>query len=381
MMIQSINALTNAPSTTTVKAPQPQKPSFEGMGVNKAGKTMKALAAAAILGMAAVGMSSCVQPTDPTIIEEPTEKEETTPVEEDETITDDEETTPVEDEETKPIGGEEETKPVVDDDDTKPTTGDEETKPVVGDDDTKPTTGDEETKPIVDEETKPIVDDEEITNPEETKPIEETPFIVNDTISPALADTAVYKLLREVGFTDITGEEVPVEAGKYQPKTGEMTELSYTRKGIDVINYKLNRELSTDGHLVYDCTSYDPVYVMELGVYEWTGDEFSFDTENKIFTHYMPDEDGDHDYYEYRYIKVKEDGSLVQGKYKMDPESEDPAKRVPHDYAKEVPSWFESNRIPVWFDPAKNDASETYGNTIGERNVIDWTNIEFKLAK
>ena len=344
MMIQSINALTSAPNTTTIKKPQPQKPSFEGLGVNKTAKTMKALAAAAILGMAAVGMSSCVQPTDPTPFEIP------------------EETTPIDEEETKPEIGE--------DEETNPIKGEEETKPEIGEEEkTNPIEGEEETKPVIgeDEETKPIGDDEEITNPEETKPIEETPFILNDTISPALAATDEYKLLREVGFSHIAGEDVPVEAGKYQPKTGEIVELFYIKGGMDPTTYTLNREKSTEGHLVYDASSYDICYGIE-DTETWTGDEFSFDSKTKTLTHYHPSAFG-HDVYEYSYIKVNEDGSMVLGRYKMDP-----AVGVPHDNI-ELEYEFDNTQVCDW------DPSNKFEDAIWSDKSTDYMNISFKLAK
>ena len=358
MMIQRVGALTGdagVSNTTTIKNPQPQKPSFEGLGVNKTGKTMKALAAAAILGMAAVGMSSCVQPTDPTIIEESTEKEpeETTPVDEETPIIDDEETNPIDDEETKPIDDEEtkpivddetkpvvddeetkpvvdeetkpvvddeETKPVVDDEETKPVVDDEETKPVVDDEETKPIGGEEETKPVIgeDEETKPIGGEEEITNPEDIKEIGTSPIILNDTISQTLAKTETYKVLSEVGFKNITGVDVPVEAGKYQPKTGEIVELYYNNRGLYPTTYTLNRELSKDGHLVYDASCYKEVYGLD-SMQTWTGEEFICDPQNKTLTHYIPDPDEDPASYQYEYIKIDDDGSFVLGGYKNSP--------------------------------------------------------------
>lgn len=83
MMIQRIGALSNNTSATKFKQQQQYQtaPSFEGFGVNKSANAMKALAAAAILGMASVGMSACKQPTDPTPIEIPEEKPQP-PVEE-----------------------------------------------------------------------------------------------------------------------------------------------------------------------------------------------------------------------------------------------------------------------------------------------------------
>ncbi len=79
MMIQRISALSNNANTAKLKQQQYQTtPTFEGLSVNKSAKVMKALAASAILGMAAVNMSACKQPTIP----EPIEITEETPVEE-----------------------------------------------------------------------------------------------------------------------------------------------------------------------------------------------------------------------------------------------------------------------------------------------------------
>lgn len=63
MKINTINTasyLQNGKVNNNVKS---QSPSFEGVAMHKAGKTMKALALAGMMGMAAVAMSSCKQPT------------------------------------------------------------------------------------------------------------------------------------------------------------------------------------------------------------------------------------------------------------------------------------------------------------------------------
>lgn len=176
-------------------------------------------------------------------------------------------------------------------------------------------------------------------------------------------------MLREVGFSHITGEEVPVEEGKYQPKTGEMTELSYTDQGMNIINFKLNRDLSTDGHLVYDGTNYDIVYGPEE-MEKWTGDEFSFDAKNKVLTK--------HDQYEdkhyYTSIKMQDDGSLVMSKYEKDT-----VDGVPNNY-REISYEFDNTKVNKYDSSKKYEDSIWKDTTSPYYSPAYYTNISFKLA-
>lgn len=162
----------------------------------------------------------------------------------------------------------------------------------------------------------------EVEPPAEEPPAEnppaEDPFIDDPSVSQSLKESAEYKLLREVGFAHITGVDVPVEEGKYQPKTGEIVELYYNNRGLYPTTYTLNRELSKDGHLVYDGSCYKEIYGLD-SMQTWTGEEFNFDVKNKTLTHYIPDPDEDPASYQYSYIKINDDGSFVLGGYKNTP--------------------------------------------------------------
>lgn len=66
-------------------------------------------------------------------------------------------------------------------------------------------------------------------------------------------DTGIYKALTSLGF-DISTEKVEAIDGQYQPKTGDITSLSY--RAVDTKNkvgssYSLDREKSTENNLIY----------------------------------------------------------------------------------------------------------------------------------
>ena len=82
--------------------------------------------------------------------------------------------------------------------------------------------------------------------------------------------------------------------------------------------YTLNRELSKDGHLVYDGSCYKEIYGLD-SMQTWTGEEFICDPKNKTLTHYIPDPDEDPASYQYSYIKINDDGSFIFGGYKNSP--------------------------------------------------------------
>lgn len=66
-------------------------------------------------------------------------------------------------------------------------------------------------------------------------------------------DTGIYKALTSLGF-DISTEKVEAIDGQYQPKTGDITALSYKQvdNAVDIsYNYTLDRENSTENNLVY----------------------------------------------------------------------------------------------------------------------------------
>lgn len=66
-------------------------------------------------------------------------------------------------------------------------------------------------------------------------------------------DTGIYKALTSLGF-DISTEKVEAIDGQYQPKTGDITSLSYrwvdTKDKIGY-SYSLDREKSTENNLIY----------------------------------------------------------------------------------------------------------------------------------
>lgn len=76
------------------------------------------------------------------------------------------------------------------------------------------------------------------TNPEQTTTVQ---------------DTGIYKALTSLGF-DISTEKVEAIDGQYQPKTGDITFLSY--RWVDTADkvgysYSLDRENSTENNLIY----------------------------------------------------------------------------------------------------------------------------------
>lgn len=75
-------------------------------------------------------------------------------------------------------------------------------------------------------------------------------------------DTGIYKALSALGF-DISTEKVEAIDGQYQPKTGDITSLSYRQvDNSDKIaySYTLDRENSTENNLVYKGSVYDSFY-------------------------------------------------------------------------------------------------------------------------
>ena len=87
-------------------------------------------------------------------------------------------------------------------------------------------------------------------------------------------DTGIYKALTSLGF-DISTEKVEAIDGQYQPKTGDITSLSYRK--VDKAdkysyNYLLDKENTTENNLIYKGKT----------VNERNGK--SFDTENNTIT-------------------------------------------------------------------------------------------------
>ena len=85
-------------------------------------------------------------------------------------------------------------------------------------------------------------------NTESTNPVNsDTPTGIT------VQDTGIYKALTSLGF-DISTEKFEAVDGQYQPKTSDITALSYRRvDSADKIgyNYILDRENSTENNLVY----------------------------------------------------------------------------------------------------------------------------------
>lgn len=76
------------------------------------------------------------------------------------------------------------------------------------------------------------------TNPEQTTTVQ---------------DTGIYKALTALGF-DISTEKVEAIDGQYQPKTGDITSLSYRQvdnRDKYTYTYTLDRENSTEDNVVY----------------------------------------------------------------------------------------------------------------------------------
>lgn len=85
------------------------------------------------------------------------------------------------------------------------------------------------------------------TNPEQTTTVQ---------------DTGIYKALTSLGF-DISTEKVEAIDGQYQPKTGDITSLSYRQVDnawATRYNYALDRENSTENNLIYKGSVYDEMY-------------------------------------------------------------------------------------------------------------------------
>ncbi len=272
-MIQRIDALSNTTNATKFRQQQYQSaPSFEGLNVKKSAQTMKALAAAAILGMASVGMSSCTQPITPTPVEIPGEK--------------------------------------------------------------------------------------------------------------AIDSRKNESALREAGFSHITSVSVPKEEGKYQPKKGEIVELAYKTAGSAQYISKLNRELSTDGHLFYDNIYYD--WYCEEGEISKTN-KMALDPENKTLTWGMVSKDDDsRTCPQYSYIKSNEDGTFTYGSFSVHPKTGGVVtmgKEYEYfldnkDSYKGVDKKYSGLGDALWSDASY---PEFYSKTDGK--TTKYTNIEFKLAK
>lgn len=87
-------------------------------------------------------------------------------------------------------------------------------------------------------------------------------------------DTGIYKALTSLGF-DISTEKVEAIDGYYQPKTGDITSLSYRKvdnRDKIAYNYTLDRENSTENSLIYKGKIVNERYSK------------SFDTENNTIT-------------------------------------------------------------------------------------------------
>lgn len=72
-------------------------------------------------------------------------------------------------------------------------------------------------------------------------------------------DTGIYKALTSLGF-DISTEKVQAVDGQYQPKTGDITSLSYRqvdKRDKYTYTYTLDRENSAENNLVYKGTCLD----------------------------------------------------------------------------------------------------------------------------
>lgn len=99
-----------------------------------------------------------------------------------------------------------------------------------------------------------------------------------DTTNPeqttTVQDTGIYKALTSLGF-DISTEKVEAIDGQYQPRTGDITSLSYRQvdnRDIIAYNYTLDRENSTENSLIYKGKIVNERYSK------------SFDTENNTIT-------------------------------------------------------------------------------------------------
>lgn len=225
---------------------KPQSPNFGG-AMYKAGKTMKALALAGLMGMAAVSMSSCKQPTggDDIGYEIP-EEQPTKPNTGDETKPETTPTTP----ETKPTEDTPSTPEVKPDDQpTTPTTGEDtktdETGSSTGTTTETPTTGEEtqpttpEVKPSTGEDT-PAVED--TTKTGETGKTEETNVIAQFAKSPI--QTQMVSMFKTLGLIDSSA-------------TGAVESMSYISQSGNNIKYTLDKKNSTNDKFTYNVEMID----------------------------------------------------------------------------------------------------------------------------
>lgn len=123
-------------------------------------------------------------------------------------------------------------------------------------------------------------------------------------------DTGIYKALTSLGF-DISTEKVEAIDGQYQPKTGDITSLSY--RVVDTAdkvgyNYTLDRENSTENNLIYKGKLVDE------------RNNETYDTENNIIT--VNKEEKSVDIYDslfnnHRKCKLNDDGTISMGKRKV----------------------------------------------------------------
>lgn len=130
-----------------------------------------------------------------------------------------------------------------------------------------------------------------------------------DPINPEqtikVQDTGIYKALTSLGF-DISTEKIEAIDGQYQPKTGDITSLSYRK--VDKAdkysyNYLLDKENSTENNLIYKGKT----------VNERNGK--SYDTENNTIT--VNKEEKSVDIYNtrsdtHRKFTLNDDGTLTE---------------------------------------------------------------------
>ncbi len=123
-------------------------------------------------------------------------------------------------------------------------------------------------------------------------------------------DTGIYKALTALGF-DISAEKVEAIDGQYQPKTGDITSLSY--RVVDTAdkvgyNFTLDRENSTENNLIYKGKLVDErnneTYDTENNTITVNKEEKSVDIYDSIFN----------DHYKYT---LNDDGTISIGNRKM----------------------------------------------------------------
>ena len=93
-------------------------------------------------------------------------------------------------------------------------------------------------------------------------PAEQPTDPTNPEQTTTVQDTGIYKTLTSLGF-DISTEKVEAIDGQYQPKTGDITSLSYRQVDnawATRYNYALDRENSTENNLIYKGSVYDEMY-------------------------------------------------------------------------------------------------------------------------